>query len=494
MTPEAFVRTLDRLIEGCQIIGHDYRYLYVNDAVAGQGRRTREELLGRTMMEVYPGIDRTPFFEALRRVLNGGEPEHFDNEFEYPDGSRGWFELMLQSVPVGACILSIDITERLTMQRLASRSQRLESLGTLAGGVAHDLNNALAPLLLSIGLMRDEQQGDPELLDTIEQGAERAVKLVRQLLTFAKGADGQRLHVRPHLLVHEMERMVKSLFPKTITQRFRADESLPSLVGDETQLHQVLLNFCVNARDAMPDGGELTVEADVMDVDETYASSVLDGRPGRFVTFAVRDTGGGIPPEVLDRIFEPFFTTKGPDLGTGLGLSTTLGIVRGHGGFLHVYSEVGRGTTFRAFLPVASDEVPAAAARENGEFRGAGRTVLVVDDDARVRQAATTVLGQLGFRVLTAVDGADGLLQLAGHAGELHLVVLDVQMPRMGGEAFYVRMRELLPSVPVLIASGHLKASPGSEPARFADLPHLLKPFSQADFVRALRGVIGEAP
>jgi len=491
ITPEVFLRTLDRLIEGCQVISREYRYLYVNDAVATQGRRTREELLGRRMSEVYPGIENTPVYAALRRVFDGGGAEQFDNLFEYPDGSQRWFDLRVEPVPLGACILSVDITDKLAMQRLASRSQRLESLGTLAGGVAHDLNNALAPLLLSIGMMREESPASADLLDTMEEGAERAVRLVRQLITFAKGADGQRVPVQPHLVVREMERMVRSSFPKAITTRFRADESLPNVIGDSTQLHQVLLNFCVNARDAMPDGGTLVVEADVMDVDATYASSVLDGRPGRFVTFAVRDSGTGIPPEVLDRIFEPFFTTKGPELGTGLGLSTTLGIVRGHRGFVHVYSEPGRGTTFRAFFPVAESPVPDTRTRNLNGFRGAGRTVLVVDDDARVRQAATSALVLSGFSVVTAVDGADALVQVAANLGELHLVVLDVQMPKMGGEQFYAKLREILPAVPVIIASGHLHDA-GTTPAAFAELTHLQKPFTESDLIWALRQALGE--
>ncbi len=494
LTPELCLDTLDRLLEGCQVIGHDYRYLYVNDAVTRQGRKSRSELVGHLMPEVYPGIERTAIFESINRVLRGGAAEHLETEFEFADGSRRWFELSVQPVPEGAFILSIDITERIAVQRLSSRSQRLESLGTLAGGVAHDLNNSLAPILLSIGMLREDGGSDRELLDSVEESAGRAVRLVRQLITFAKGADGQRVPVAPGDLLREMQRLVERSFPKAIKPQFRVGADLPQIVGDPTQIHQVLLNLCINARDAMPDGGSLIVEADVMDVDETYASAVLDGRAGRFITIAVRDSGTGIAAETIDRIFEPFFTTKGPELGTGLGLSTSLGIVRGHGGFLHVYSEVGRGTTFRVFLPVSAESAVEGLVTGGETLVGHGRKILIVDDDARLRQAAATVLSRLGFEPLTAVDGADALLRVAEHLETIAAVVLDLQMPRMDGAVCYARLREILPHVPVVVASGRPYDPDEARLLAGPEASRLAKPFTQPEFIRAVRGALGEAP
>jgi PAS domain S-box-containing protein len=490
LSAEALRRTLDRLIEGCQVIGRDYRYLYVNDAVTVQGRKPRAELLGRTMSEAYPGIEATPVYGLIARVRDTGESAELENEFEFADGTRRWFELRIEAVPEGVFILSIDITDRLTTQRLQNRSQRLESLGTLAAGVAHDLNNSLAPLLLSVGMLRDEQRGAPELLDAIEDGAERSVRLVRQLLTFAKGADGRRIPVAPARLVGEMERMIRRTFPKTINASFAAVEALPHVLADATQLHQVLLNLCVNARDAMPGGGTLVVEAGQLDVDETYASSIVGGRVGRFVTFTVRDSGPGIAEDVLERIFEPFFTTKGAAGGTGLGLSTSLGIIRGHGGFLHVYTELGRGTTFRAFVPTADPGASEPFASPITGIDGADRSVLVIDDDARLRQTATTVLSQLGFRVLTAVDGADALRHAAAHQRAIDLVRLDLQMPTMGGEELYGRLREILPSTPVIVATGRVVKS--DRDPRMEHLPFLQKPFTLSDLVATLRVALAE--
>lgn len=348
-------RTLDQMLEGCQIIGRDFRYLYVNDPLARHGRKPKHELLGRTMMEAYPGIEKTPVFEAIVRAMEHRIGAHLENEFEFADGTRGAFELRVQPVPEGVFILSIDISERVQAQRLLNRAQRLKSLGTLASGVAHDLNNALAPILLAATALRHDS-GDREMLRLIEDSTQRARKLVQQLLMFAKGSNGERAAVHVPALLSDLRRLIQSTFPSAIETRFQCADSLPTVMGDATQLHQVLLNLCINARDAMPNGGTLTLEANVMDVDETYARAALHGRPGRFVTVTVCDTGCGIAPEVQDRIFEPFFTTKELETSTGLGLSTSLGIVHSHGGFLSMQSEHGNGTTFRLFLPAAETD------------------------------------------------------------------------------------------------------------------------------------------
>jgi PAS domain S-box-containing protein len=354
-------RTLDRLLEGCQILDREYRYVYANDALVRHARMPREALIGRRMGEVYPGIEATPVFRAIERVMRDGVPEHFENFFEYPDGTSGWFELSIQRVPDGVSVLSIDITDRIQAQRLSNRQQRLEALGTLAGGVAHDLNNALAPILLAIGLLRDIEAapGDADLLETMQQSADRAARLVRQMLMFSKGTDGPRVPVPLGDVVLDIERLVHQSFPKHIHLDVRVADDVPDVLGDPTQLSQVVLNLCINARDAMPREGRLVLDVGAVSLTTATAARMLDGRAGRFVRLSVRDTGVGIPPELIDRIFEPFFTTKGPELGTGLGLSTSLGIVRSHGGFLHVTSTPNLGTEFQVFLPAHEVHEPA---------------------------------------------------------------------------------------------------------------------------------------
>ncbi|MHB1297161.1 MAG: hybrid sensor histidine kinase/response regulator [Gemmatimonadaceae bacterium] len=490
MTQHLHLRTLDHMLEGCQIIGPDWRYLYVNAAAAQQGMRSPEQLVGRTMMEAYPGIDETHLFTLLRRCMDEGVPAELENEFALPDGSRSWFALRIQAVPEGVFVLSIDISERVRMERRENRAQRLESLGVLASGVAHDLNNALAPIRLGVELLRLDHPGAEELAAMFESSAQRATSMVRQLLTFARGSDGQRTPTKPAALLAEIEQFMVS-FPRSIRFEASCAEGLPLIRVDATQIHQVLLNLCVNARDAMPDGGALRVDVRLVEVDEVFASAVLGARPGKFVSFRVRDTGTGIPTEVLDHIFEPFFTTKGPTLGTGLGLSTTLGIIKGHEGFIHVYSEAGAGTTFKVYLPV--DGAGATAAAEPtalGDFMGSGEVILVVDDDARMREAVRNALGGLNFVALPASDGADALAEIAGRRTEISAVILDVHMPRMDGFAFAAMLPEVLPGTPIIVASGALDETTSARLDAMGLIQRIEKPFTQAALGAALRDVL----
>ncbi|MCX6895397.1 MAG: ATP-binding protein, partial [Verrucomicrobia bacterium] len=268
---------------------------------------------------------------------------------------------------------SQSLAERKTMERQLLRTQRLDSIGTLAAGVAHDLNNALAPIMMGVELLRIQYPGESKIVDMFEASARRGADMVRQLLTFAKGADGDRVSLQPTRLVREMENLMKGSFPKNIELAVRCDPKLPTVSGDGTQLHQVLLNLCVNARDAMPHGGKLVLEAQRVELDAAFvaAAAAPDAKPGEYVMLRVTDTGTGIPPEILDRIFDPFFTTKGPDKGTGLGLSTCMGIVKGHGGFMQVYSQPGKGSAFtgagsRARGPAAAELQAAHRHRRRG--------------------------------------------------------------------------------------------------------------------------------
>ena len=389
-----------------------------------------------------------------------------------------------------------DITALKLAERAQLRSQRLESLGTLAGGVAHDLNNALAPVLMGMSLLKEQYPEESRLFDMIEGSARRGADMVRQLLTFARGAEGERVPVQPQPLLHEVERLVKGSFPKNIELRVQADEGLPAVLGDATQLHQVLLNLCVNARDAMPGGGALALRAHVVELDEAYARSISDARPGHYLALKVTDTGTGIAPDIVDRIFDPFFTTKSADRGTGLGLSTVLGIVRAHGGFVQVYSQPGQGSQFTVYLPVVAPVTDASAgagasgaARE--AFHGQGETVLFVDDEAVVREVGYTVLERLNVRPVLAVDGADGLVQATAHREQLRAVITDLHMPHMDGLAFVRALRRSLPDMPVILASGRVDESVAAELQALGVTQRLDKPFTQEQLARALRVALG---
>ena len=286
-----------------------------------------------------------PMAAGIRAVI-AGEEAAFLHEYAFlMRGEQRWALCRVEPFPGDGAVRVVvsheDITQMKLIERQQMRSQRLESLGTLAGGVAHDLNNALAPVLMGMDMLKEDYPAESKMLDMIQGSARRGADMVRQLLTFAKGAEGERVAITIAHLVKELESMMRGSFPKNIQLDVDCQADLPVVVGDATQLHQILLNLCVNARDAMPDGGTLTLQAQVVDIDPAHASLIPDAQPGHYVVLRVRDSGTGIPPEIVDRIFDPFFTTKASDRGTGLGLSTVLGLVKSHGGFLQVQSVTG---------------------------------------------------------------------------------------------------------------------------------------------------------
>jgi PAS domain S-box-containing protein len=391
----------------------------------------------------------------------------------------------------GAVAIMYDITERQKHERLALRSQRLESIGTLAGGVAHDLNNTLAPIMMGVEMLKMQYPEESKIVDMFETSARRGADMVRQLLTFAKGAEGEHVSLQPGRLVKELENLMRGSFPKNIQLVVKCDPKLPTVEGDATQLHQILLNLCVNARDAMPHGGTLTLEAQRGEVDAVYASSMPDATPGKYLCLRVRDTGSGIPPEILDRIFDPFFTTKSPDKGTGLGLSTVMGIVKGHGGFLQVYSQPGQGSVFTVYLPAdhagGDTELVTKAAME---FHGEGETILLVDDEAAVRTVARMVLRRLNFKPLVAIDGADGLIQAAQHRTELRAIITDLHMPEMDGLMFVRTLRRMLPDIPVMVTSGRMEDAVAREFTALGVTCLLDKPFTEVQLAEALKNLL----
>jgi|GEM_PF-635640 len=387
---------------------------------------------------------------------------------------------------------SQSISERKNLDRLALRSQRLEALGTLSSGVAHDLNNALTPIMMGVELLRTRYPEDSKIVDMFATSAKRGSDMVRQLLSFAKGAEGLRVPIKADQLVSELENLVTGSFPKNIRLLVKCDPRLPTVLGDSTQLHQILLNLCVNARDAMPHGGTLTLEAKRVKVGATFADFAPDARPGLYLALRVSDTGTGIPQDILDRIFDPFFTTKSPDKGTGLGLSTVMGIVKGHGGFLQVSSQPGQGSTFTAYLPAdgARGGDPSLLPEAAAEFRGQGETILLVDDEADVREMAGIVLQRLNFKPLIATDGVDGLLTAAQRSTDLRVVITDLHMPQMDGLAFVRALRRMLPDIPVIVASGRMEEALAVEFKTLGVTTRLDKPFTQPQLAEALKNLL----
>lgn len=351
-----------------------------------------------------------------------------------------------------------DITERKKLETVLLRAQRMDGIGALAGGIAHDLGNAIAPILISAELL--ENCGDESVrrkLSVIRSNAQRANNMVKRILSFVRGRDARFDLVAVSDLVREMEKMVRTTFPKSIKISVHLNESeLWKIQGDPTELHQVILNLCVNARDAMPGGGHLIISARNDRLDPMRAAA-FGGRQGPHVMVAVADTGGGIPLEVLPRIFEPFFTTKPPEQGTGLGLSTVAGIVRHHGGCMDVKTEAGKGTEFRIYLPATECAAPAEAeVRPQGASlpAGHGETILIIEDEEAVLELTKEALENYGYQVVTAQNGVQGIARFEESREKIKLVVTDTDMAQMNGLEAVRAIRELSPALPVIIASG----------------------------------------
>ena len=334
-------------------------------------------------------------------------------------------------------------------------AQRLESLGTLAGGVAHDLNNILAPILMAIELLRSRPNNaeDDHLLATLQDGARRGADIIKQLLIFGRGVTAQRSPLQPRTLLKNVAQLIRDTFPKSITLAPQFPADLWAIEADPAQIQQVLLILCLNARDAMPHGGRLTLAADNAVLDA--GTTPTDPPPGPYVILEVADTGDGIPPAIADRIFEPFFTTKPPGRGTGLGLSTVLGIVQNHAGFVRVHTEPGRGARFRVHLPALADpDATTSPPSPDPLARGNGQFVLVVDDEDCILTVARRVLEANGYRVLTAANGAEAIVTFSQRPTEIRAVVTDMMMPLMDGPAFVRGVRQLSSDVRIVAMSG----------------------------------------
>ncbi|MDB6005116.1 MAG: Histidine kinase [Prosthecobacter sp.] len=458
---------------------------------------TAEEVMGRQTGDLLYR-DSAAYEQAIAAVLTkgewSGEIQHFTKSGA-PVLIEARWTLMRDDAGRPQAVLAInsDITEKKKMEQQFFRAQRMESIGTLAGGIAHDLNNVLAPILMSIELLRltSRDERAKSVLSTIETSAKRGADMVKQILSFARGVEGERMVINVRHVIQDMQHLVQDTFPKEIVFRSELDKELPMFSGDHTQVHQVLLNLCVNARDAMPRGGTLLLTATSLQVDENYAGMTPGSKPGRYLMVKVTDSGTGIPPEVVDKIFDPFFTTKEQGKGTGLGLSTVLAIVKSHGGFLNVYSEPGNGTTFSVCFPAMdAPEGVDAKVQEDTHPRGNGELILIVDDEAAVRTITQQTLETYGYRVLLAADGTEAVALYSMHRLDVAAVVTDMMMPVMGGQATIQVLQRLNPSVKVIAASGLANDGSAARSAAMGVKHFLPKPFTAQTILTALNQVL----
>ena len=439
-----------------------------------------------------------PIATGIRRLMAGEILEFFHEYSVAGPVDLRWFVCRVDRFPgqgdVRVVVSHEDITLMKLSERQQMRSQRLESLGTLAGGVAHDLNNALAPILMGMEVLKEDYPREIGVLDMIQGSARRGADMVRQLLAFAKGADGERVVLDVVRLVREVESMMRGSFPKNIQVVVSCDPLLPGVLGDSTQLHQVLLNLCVNARDALPQGGALNMSADWIDVDASFVKRAPEAREGRYVRLEISDSGTGVAPEILDRIFDPFFTTKTLDKGTGLGLSTVVGIVKGHKGFVQVHSKLGEGSRFSIYLPAHEmADVAALEPIQQASFVGDGELVLFVDDESAVRDIGQAVLTRLKLDPVLATDGADGLVKATHHQHSLRAVITDMHMPFMDGLSFARSLRRSLPDIPIIVCSGRLDDVIAAEFQSMGRTVRLDKPFTEAQLATALQAALAPA-
>jgi PAS domain S-box-containing protein len=395
--------------------------------------------------------------------------------------------------PVSVFAINTDITEKKKLEAQFLRAQRMESVGTLASGIAHNLGNLLSPILLSVQLLKRKftDEESQHMLAILQINAERAGEMIRQVLEFARGIQGERIELQPTHVMKEVASILESTLPKSIDVGVSISGDLLPVVGDANQLHQVLMNLCINARDAMPEGGSLTIGAENTYIDENYARMQLEAKPGQYVVISVADTGVGIPADVLGRIFEPFFTTKELGKGTGLGLPSIRAIVKGHDGFINVYSEVGKGTEFRIYIPAAT--TPEAKSVEGGQPAvpvGHGELILVVDDELPILEVARKTLEENGYKVLIASDGAEGLAQYAEHRKEVDAILIDMVMPYLDGAATIRALRKLNPDVKIIASSGLAANDKLFEDADVGVRTFLSKPYSAEKLLRALSEIL----
>ena len=460
---------------------------------------TAEEALGRQASNLIHR-DKKAYHDATDAVIARGEWSGELQQFTKSGApvlieARWTLVRDAQGLPKSILAINTDITEKKNIEQQFLRAQRMESIGTLAGGIAHDLNNVLAPIMMSIDLLKittgdERSQG---ILTTIQSSARRGADMVQQILSFARGVEGDRAPINPRLVIKEIQHLVQDTFPKDI--KFEADltDDLPMFRGDHTQVHQVLLNLCVNARDAMPHGGRLAISAGSIAVDEHYSAMNPGAAPGSYVVIKVTDTGTGMPKAVVDKIFDPFFTTKEVGKGTGLGLSTVLAIVKSHGGFLHVYSEPGEGTTFAIYFPAhQAPDLAVADATTETHPRGNGELILVVDDEAALRTIAQQTLETYGYRVLVAANGTEAIALYAKNKGKVAVVVTDMMMPEMDGPSTIQVLRHIEPKIKIIAASG-LASEAGTVRATSMGVKHvLLKPYTARAVLTALQEILAD--
>ncbi len=490
---------LDKAQDAILVRGLDHTITYWNKSAERLYGWSAAEAIGRSVAGLLYR-DSAAFAKAHQQTLELGEwvgEIHQIDKFDRDLVIEGHWTLVRgeSGNPESVFAINTDITEHRKLEQQFLRAQRLESIGTLAGGIAHDLNNILAPVSMAVELlkMRVTDCRSTELLDTIAISAKRGADMVGQVLSFARGMEGHRVDVHPRQLIVEIEGILRDTFRKNLTVEVSASRELWPVRGDPTQLHQVILNLCVNARDAISSAGKIRIGAENVQIDPSFAGMNLEATEGPHVCIEVEDTGEGIQPEIIDKIFDPFFTTKSIGKGTGLGLSTSLAIVKSHGGFIRTHSEPGIGTRFRIYLPAHPELQDAAPPSERIELpRGNGETVLIVDDEASIRQITRQTLESFGYHTLLAADGHQAVSLYTTYQSAIDVVLTDMMMPIMDGPATIKKLMEINPAVRIVATSGITANRELAHVSGQGVKNFLPKPYTAETLLRLLKQVLRE--
>jgi two-component system cell cycle sensor histidine kinase/response regulator CckA len=489
---------LDQSHDAILVCDLDFHITYWNRSAERIYGYTEAEVLGQNIADVLWSGDRdkidtvrrsleshSEWKDVAERTTRDGKKLIVDSRWRLVKGKDGQDDRIF--------ITKTDITEQRATEEHLFRAQRMESIGTLAGGIAHDMNNILSPILMSVDMLRTMGSGPDadRWLGMIKENADRGAELVKQVLTFARGMAGERITIQLKHIVKDLVAVLKETFPKSINVKFNVEPDLWTVSADPTQIHQILMNLCINARDAMPLGGTLTIAARNVRLDENYARMNIDAAPGPYVLLTVVDSGTGMPNDIQQRIFDPFFTTKSVGEGTGLGLSTAMTLVKSHGGFINVYSEEKKGTQFSIYFPSAESEEKMMAAGTPTEFpMGNGEMVLVVDDEENIRLITQATLEKYGYTVATATDGTDGLAQYALNRDRISIVLSDIAMPYMDGPAMIRALKRIEPQAPVIVMSGLLSPEQTAELDRLKVNAYLSKPFTADKLLTTIGDVL----
>ncbi|MBR8835320.1 MAG: PAS domain S-box protein [Stigonema ocellatum SAG 48.90 = DSM 106950] len=457
------------------------------------------EVLGYNAAEILYKSRDLQQFQEIQAIL--AKDSQWQGELQQI--TKGGKEIIVESrwtlmrdeagVPKSILTVSTNITEKKQLEAQFLRTQRLESLGTLASGIAHDFNNILTPILAAAQLLPlkfpDLDENSQQLVTILEGSAKRGADLVKQILSFTRGVEGSRTIVQVRHLLSDVVQVAKRTFPKSIDTQTNIVPDLWMVFADATQLHQVLMNLIVNARDAMPNGGSLNISALNLWIDQNYAHIHVDADVGPYIVITIADSGTGIPPEIMERIFDPFFTTKELGKGTGLGLSTVMGIIKSHGGFVTVNSELGKGSSFKVYLPsnqVTETQIAADAELSNGN----GELILIVDDEVTIGEITKTTLESHNYRVLTASNGVEALILYAQHKDDVSVVLIDLMMPGMDGSTTILTLQRINPHVQIIAMSGMMVNGATAQHKSLGILGFLSKPFTAEALLSTLQAVL----